>query len=296
MCCCADKKGESGSHLEVPRIVQEYPAADGVMRPEPRDTAFSGLTPRDHGGKENSYMEDRTLQGDPSAKKGVILYNDGSKYEGEWKQGRAAGKGRCEVSNGTVLEGEFADDLPHGHAKETRADGSIFEGSFENGKKTGKGRWQSVEEGWTYTGDFKDDYYEGFGQYEWSDGRVYTGEWKQNQFDGYGRMVWADGRMYEGAYREDKKNGVGLFRWADGRFHLGIWKDGMQDGKGIFTTKDAMCRAGEWKKGAREKWTSKPTTLDDFASLVTPDLLLRPPAGFPTGSSATAAQLKMCFA
>lgn len=31
--------------------------------------------------------------------------------------------------------------------------------------------------------------------------------------DGYGIFNWPDGRSYEGEYSDDKKHGKGLFKW-----------------------------------------------------------------------------------
>lgn len=32
----------------------------------------------------------------------------------------------------------------------------------------------------------------------WPDGKMYSGEWKNNLMDGYGEYVWADGKKYIG--------------------------------------------------------------------------------------------------
>ena len=49
---------------------------------------------------------------------GTCRYADGSTYVGAWRLGRRAGRGRLEAADGTVLEGEFEDDVPHGEGEE----------------------------------------------------------------------------------------------------------------------------------------------------------------------------------
>lgn len=31
--------------------------------------------------------------------------------------------------------------------------------------------------------------------------------------EGFGKFNWPDGRIYEGEYKDDKKHGKGLFKW-----------------------------------------------------------------------------------
>ena len=39
--------------------------------------------------------------------------------------------------------------------------------------------------------------------------------------DGYGEFQWLDGRKYIGNYVEDKKQGYGEFDWPEGRKYRG---------------------------------------------------------------------------
>ena len=45
------------------------------------------------------------------------------------------------------------------------------------GKKHGKGTYVWADKSY-YTGDWRDNFIEGYGEYSWPDGRVYKGEWK----------------------------------------------------------------------------------------------------------------------
>ena len=41
--------------------------------------------------------------------------------------------------------------------------------------------------------------------------------------EGYGVFEWPDGRKYEGEYKYDLKEGHGTFYWPDGRKYTGAW-------------------------------------------------------------------------
>lgn len=41
--------------------------------------------------------------------KGIMIYNNGDRYEGEWKAGRRHGEGKETWINGVVYEGQWKD-------------------------------------------------------------------------------------------------------------------------------------------------------------------------------------------
>lgn len=47
--------------------------------------------------------------------RGVQVWEDGSRYEGEWINDRACGKGKLVHGNGDVYEGEWKDDKANGY-------------------------------------------------------------------------------------------------------------------------------------------------------------------------------------
>ena len=46
--------------------------------------------------------------------KGVMVWPDQSKYEGEFKNGKIEGKGKKEFSNGNRFIGDWKNDVMHG--------------------------------------------------------------------------------------------------------------------------------------------------------------------------------------
>ena len=71
---------------------------------------------------------------------GIYLYASGDKYEGNFLNGVASGRGRyskAKLGLGLIMvydvyEGEYKDDLKHGAGVYRYANGDIFEGTYEN--------------------------------------------------------------------------------------------------------------------------------------------------------------------
>jgi len=205
--------------------------------------------------------------------KGLQMWNDGSKYEGYWKNDKANGRGRLIHGDGDVYEGEWIDDKAHGFGvylhtdgaryeggwvndkqhgkgKEEWPDGSNYEGEYFNGQKHGIGKFM-WSDGSTYEGEFSCNDIHGHGKYSWIDGRVYIGTWQNNTMHGKGEFTWPDGRKYSGDYLDDKKEGHGIFEWPDGKKYEGEWQNGKQHGKGVFYTPNDKVE-GIWFEGKRK--------------------------------------------
>lgn len=72
--------------------------------------------------------------------KGTLVYEDGSKYIGSWKNGKRHGLGEFTLKSGIVYKGDFFAGKPHGrgylYSPQTMY---TFEGAFENGAIRGYG-------------------------------------------------------------------------------------------------------------------------------------------------------------
>ena len=55
-----------------------------------------------------------------------------------------------------------------------------------------------------YEGQFKDDIYNGFGRFIYSNGNYYIGNWLDGKRSGYGKLVDKTGRIYEGQWQFSK--------------------------------------------------------------------------------------------
>ena len=90
-----------------------------------------------------------------------MTWGDGSRFEGEWKLDLRF-KGRMQMIDGTIYDGEFKDDVYHGRGRIlTKMQGKgvdgrelykVFEGIFEHGKRPTEGKI-------TYSDGTKGEYY-----------------------------------------------------------------------------------------------------------------------------------------
>jgi len=88
--------------------------------------------------------------------KGLIIWNDGSSYEGEFKKDLRHGNGLFNWDNGESYKGEYTKDARTGIGIYQWPDGSKYEGSFLNGKRHGFGRFQTTS-GIIYEGQWHED-------------------------------------------------------------------------------------------------------------------------------------------
>jgi hypothetical protein len=86
----------------------------------------------------------------------------------------------------------------------------------------------------------------GQGVMKYLNGNIYMGEWKNDFFDGFGEYTWSDGRTFKGCFKQDKMHGKGEVRWPDGRKFEGEYKMDMVHGHGIVTLADGRAFEGEF--------------------------------------------------
>jgi hypothetical protein len=71
--------------------------------------------------------------------KGVCYYNNGDKYEGEWKNDKKEGTGTCRYCNADWYIGLWLNDKREGLGSYHYANGDKYEGGWYNGVKEGSG-------------------------------------------------------------------------------------------------------------------------------------------------------------
>ena len=69
--------------------------------------------------------------------KGMVIYADGSVYEGYWKNDYRHGPGRYIHTDSYVYEGERRIDKKHGRGKEVHANGNMYVGMYFDGERNG---------------------------------------------------------------------------------------------------------------------------------------------------------------
>ena len=137
--------------------------------------------------------------------KGTIIYLDGGKYAGEFKEGLFDGKGTYSWASGSKYIGEWKDNASNGQGTYT----------YFHGDK--------------YIGEWKDSKKNGYGAYTYANGDKYIGEYKMNKIHGQGNFTFANGDNYLGEFKNDKRDGYGVYTNAKGDKYEGEWRNGKQN-------------------------------------------------------------------
>lgn len=146
-------------------------------------------------------------------------------YEGDWKKGKASGKGRFSWPSGATFEGEFKSGRMEGSGTFIGSDGDMYRGSWSGDRKHGYGV-KHYSNGDYYEGLWKRNLQDGQGRYLWSNGNEYIGEWKNGMIHGRGVLVWSNGNRYDGNWENGVPKGHGVFTWPDGSCYIGCWSNG----------------------------------------------------------------------
>ena len=113
--------------------------------------------------------------------RGVAVWANGDRYEGEYRDGKRHGRGVYVTANGGRYEGEFRDGKFHGRGVMVGASGDRYEGDWKDGKEHGRGVLVFAN-GDRYEGDFRDDKANGSGTYLTRYGHSFSGYWTNGCF------------------------------------------------------------------------------------------------------------------
>ncbi len=179
---------------------------------------------------------------------GTIIWEDGSKYEGEFQHGRIHGKGKLSFQDGSYYEGEFQDEFFHGKGTMIYEDGSKYIGDWTLGYREGEGAL-IYPDGTEYLGEFESDEIHGEGSMILSSGESYSGSWEYGQTSGFGMITRLDGSTYLGMNEQGSRHGSGMIVWESGDTLHGSWSDGKMVEEGIFQFKDGSTMISYWENG-----------------------------------------------
>ena len=118
----------------------------------------------------------------------------------------------CTQPNGTKYVGEYKDGKRHGQGTFTHTDGGKFVGEWKDDKPNGQGTFTHYT-GKKYVGEWKDGKPNGQGTTTFLDGGKYVGEYKDGRMNGQGTFTHGkgkyEGQKYVGEYKDDKRwNGI----------------------------------------------------------------------------------------
>lgn len=200
---------------------------------------------------------------------GVMLFDDGTMFYGEFVKGKQTGRGDRVDKNGTRSIGYMRNMKLSGQGARRYSDGYRYDGSFDSDKRSGKGIL-THSNGYRYEGDWKEDQATGKGKIQYSDGAVYEGEvvnfkregmgeihtkdgqhyvgqWKADSRSGQGEQSWEDGDRYQGSFINNQRTGQGTYFFKSGSKYVGAFSNGKQHGQGVFSWPDGTRFEGEWK-------------------------------------------------
>ena len=133
--------------------------------------------------------------------KGVIVYNDGSIYEGHIHENLPNGKGIMIFPDFTYYLGEFSNGKVH-RRNDSYSKRRSFKRSLTKNPQNVKVVWTS--NGNKYKGGIRNGVPDGYGKFYWENGTNYEGNWSNGNPHGKGKVYYQAGSMYEG----DLVNGV----------------------------------------------------------------------------------------
>lgn len=157
---------------------------------------------------------------------GVLVLNDGFRYEGGYRDDEWHGQGTATWANGNRYEGEWRNNKAHGQGTFAWANGDRYEGEYRDGKKHGQGVFTGAA-GARFQGEYRDDKAHGLGVFTWANGDRFEGEFRDYMRHGHGVFTWAEGNRYEGKYRHDKPHGRGgYYNKSRDQTYSGQWRRG----------------------------------------------------------------------
>ena len=195
--------------------------------------------------------------------KGVMYYSDGSRHEGEYKNGNRNGHGVFYYSSGDKYDGDWKDGLYDGHGIICYQSGDIFECDFVGGKENGDGIYictdgrimrQVWDEGQKVSEEPIDLNSEASivikRVINYSNGNKYEGEVLLNgERHGHGLFTMKNGDKYDGEWEHDIKHGHGIEIWATGAKFEGDWNKGKKNGEGMLTNRNGLRMRQVWENG-----------------------------------------------
>jgi hypothetical protein len=161
---------------------------------------------------------------------GIIAYENGLFYKGEFRMGQRTGYG-IEISKS-----------------------SVYKGFFINGKYSGYGEFKSTTE--FYIGSFENGLKEGFGYNEYeesnSNSHRYIGGFRNNLMEGVGLLMLPGDNHYYGEFKDNLMNGRGEYKWSSGDFYVGGYLNNLKHGEGeYYLNSSHAILKGSWMNGEK---------------------------------------------
>ena len=152
---------------------------------------------------------------------GTFIYQDGSKYQGNFQNSRKNGTGQFWFANGERYEGNWKDNYIHGNGTKFLVTGQEMAGVWHFGEYIGDTEGK--------VGCIAGNCFDGEGSYVTADGSQYFGGFEEGGFHGEGTCIYINGDKYVGNWYKSTFHGEGTMHFANGKVVGGIWKHGSLD-------------------------------------------------------------------
>jgi hypothetical protein len=179
--------------------------------------------------------------------KGFLLKENGSKYEGIWKEDQLI-YGRYIDSDGSMSEGFFMNNKLTGLGSFLTLGSYSYEGNFIENEKSGIGKEETFD--YSYEGEFKNNYKNGHGKQIFKNlGDIFVGEFKEDKISGNGCYLFKNGEKYNGSFEDGMMHGFGTYTWPDGSEYTGDYINNIKHGNGVFRMNNGKVYEGPFFEG-----------------------------------------------
>jgi hypothetical protein len=146
----------------------------------------------------------------------TTLFSAYGMYQGEIKDAKLDGEGKCFYVSGDIYDGLWKEDKKEGRGVFTYKNGNLYNGTWNADEKEGKGLMI------------------------YENGDQYYGLWKKNKEDGAGVLTCPNGIVYDGFWKEGEKNGEGDYFFGNSDKFSSKWGGNMNVHKPSDTKKGVV--------------------------------------------------------
>jgi hypothetical protein len=237
------------------------------------------------------------IKGNCNNGQGTYVFKSGSKYSGNFKNGRIYKFGTLYFSDGKIYKGQWLNQRRHGSGVMKYLDGSVYSGAFVENERDGKGR-MTMPSGDIHQGKWVEDKIHGQGFITYASGQKRMVTWNFGQLIGEtnsqssnavlasspsskptkkpqkaekllncnkvncgnndGRYTYKDGSYYEGEFKNGLPLGDGICYYANGDKYEGGWKNNAPDGEGVMYFASGKVFGALWNAGYPIKTITAP--------------------------------------
>jgi len=219
-----------------------------------------------------AFLSGQCIKGNCNNGKGTYIFKSGSKYSGDFRNGKIANFGTLYFSDGKIYKGQWYNQRRHGKGVMKFLDGSIYSGEFRMNARHGKGKLK-LTNGDVHDGNWVADQLEGQGFIEYASGKKRMVRWENGSILGEdtgnsGATLASNKPMkkvktqntssnitstsagYTDCNKVNCGNSTGKYTYRDGSYFIGEFRNGLPQGEGICNYANGDRYEGGWKNNA----------------------------------------------